>query len=219
LSLLRRGAADVIGRCAARGTGVIVYSPMESGLLSGSFSAERVAALPANDWRRSASEYTGERLIRNLRFVDALRPVADRHDVSVAAIAVARTLAWPGVTGAIVGARRPAQVADMAVAAGCHCPPRTWPRSQQHLRRPVPVLDRSGRTESFPRHTTHGPRLPGPPRQRRLTGTDVNVHNSNAAIQPTAGVIRAPVAQDGAARTPPMYRTWRRISLWIEGVT
>jgi aryl-alcohol dehydrogenase-like predicted oxidoreductase len=61
LSLLRRGAADVIARCAARGTGVIVYSPMESGLLSGSFSAERVAALPANDWRRSAAEYTGER--------------------------------------------------------------------------------------------------------------------------------------------------------------
>jgi aryl-alcohol dehydrogenase-like predicted oxidoreductase len=122
LSLLRRGAADVIARCAARGTGVIVYSPMESGLLSGSFSAERVAALPANDWRRSAAEYTGERLTRNLRLVEALRAVAARHDVSVAAIAVAWTLAWPGVTGAIVGARRPTQVADMAIAAGLSLP-------------------------------------------------------------------------------------------------
>ena len=79
----------------------------ESGLLSGSFSAGRAAALPANDWRRTAREYTGERLARNLRLVDALRPVAARHGVTVAAVAIAWTFAWPGVTGAIVarGAR------------------------------------------------------------------------------------------------------------------
>ena len=71
-------------------TGVIIYSPMESGLLSGSFSAERVAALPANDWRRSAAEYTGERLTRNLRLVDALHPVADRYD------AASQRSRWPG---------------------------------------------------------------------------------------------------------------------------
>jgi len=118
LSLLRRGAADLAAHCAAQETGVIVYSPMESGLLSGSFSAERVTALPASDWRRVADEYNGERLARNLHLVDALRPIAARHGVSVAAVAVAWTLAWPGVTGAIVGARRPAQVDDMVTAAG-----------------------------------------------------------------------------------------------------
>jgi aryl-alcohol dehydrogenase-like predicted oxidoreductase len=117
LSLLRRDAADVIAWCLTHATGAIVYSPMESGLLSGSFSAEGVAALPANDWRRTAREYTGERLARNLRLVDALRPTAARHGVTVAAVAVAWTLAWPGVTGAIVGARRPAQIDDIMAAA------------------------------------------------------------------------------------------------------
>ncbi|HEU0239935.1 MAG TPA: aldo/keto reductase [Micromonosporaceae bacterium] len=117
LSLLRRDAADLIGECATRGTGVIVYSPMESGLLSGSFTASRVADLPANDWRRTAPEYTGDQLARNLALVDALRPIAARHGTSVAAVAVAWTLSWPGVTGAIVGVRRPAQIADMVAAA------------------------------------------------------------------------------------------------------
>ncbi|HKE67180.1 MAG TPA: aldo/keto reductase [Micromonosporaceae bacterium] len=117
LSLLRRDAGDVIGHCAAQRTGVIVYSPMESGLLSGSFTAARVAALPANDWRRTAAEYTGDQLARNLSLVDALRPIATRHEASVAAVAVAWTLAWPGVTGAIVGARRTAQIGDMVAAA------------------------------------------------------------------------------------------------------
>ena len=118
LSLLRRDAVDDIAACAAQGTGVIVYSPMESGLLTGSFTAQRVAALPATDWRRTGAQYTGEALSRNLRLVDGLRPIADRYDASVAAVAVAWTLAWPGVTGAIVGVRRPTQIADVAAAAG-----------------------------------------------------------------------------------------------------
>jgi aryl-alcohol dehydrogenase-like predicted oxidoreductase len=110
-SLIRRTtAAEEIPWCAAQGTGVIVYSPMQSGLLTDSFTAERVATLAADDWRRRAPEFQPPRLAANLALRDALRPLAARRGVSVAALAVAWTLAWPGVTGAIVGARSPEQV-------------------------------------------------------------------------------------------------------------
>ncbi len=105
----RRAAADVIPWCATNGTAVIVYSPMQSGLLTGAFSKERVAALPDDDWRSSDDDFTTS-LDANLALVDALRPVAQRHGASLAEVAVAWTLAWTGVTGAIVGARRPEQV-------------------------------------------------------------------------------------------------------------
>jgi aryl-alcohol dehydrogenase-like predicted oxidoreductase len=119
LSLLRRDAAGAeIAWCAAHDTGVIAYSPMESGLLSGGFSAERAAALPVTDWRRTAAEFTGDALRRNLALVDAVRPIAARHGVPVAAVVVAWTLAWDGVTGAIVGARRPDQVDGWLPATG-----------------------------------------------------------------------------------------------------
>ncbi|MER9242631.1 aldo/keto reductase [Mesorhizobium sp. M0633] len=94
----------------AHETGVIVYSPMQSGLLTGGFSVERAQALPKDDWRSRNAEFSGEKLTRNLAFADALKPIAERHSTSVAAAAIAWTLAWPGMTGAIVGARSPAQV-------------------------------------------------------------------------------------------------------------
>ena len=96
--------------CAANGTGVIVYSPMQAGLLTGSFSRERAASLPPNDWRSRNSDFTGEGLVRNLAVADAMRPVAERHQTTMASVAVAWALAWRGVTGAIVGARNPKQV-------------------------------------------------------------------------------------------------------------
>src|SRR5207244_9862284 len=96
--------------CAEHATGVIVYSPMQSGLLTDGFTAARVAALPPDDWRRRSPEFQQPRLGRNLALRDALQPIARRHDTTVSAVAVAWTLAWPGVTGAIVGARTPAQV-------------------------------------------------------------------------------------------------------------
>lgn len=108
-SALDRSAAGELAWAAEHGTGAIVYQPMHSGLLTGAFDAARVAALPANDWRRTAPPFTTE-LERNLRVADALRAVAARHGSTVPAAAVAWTLAWPGVTGAIVGARRPDQV-------------------------------------------------------------------------------------------------------------
>ncbi|HEY0970002.1 MAG TPA: aldo/keto reductase [Gemmatimonadales bacterium] len=109
-SAIRRTAADELRWCAAHDTGVIVYSPMQSGLLTGSFTRERAASLAPDDWRSRSSNFTGEGLERNLALADALRPVAARHDTTVATIAVAWTLAWPGVTAAIVGARSPGQV-------------------------------------------------------------------------------------------------------------
>jgi aryl-alcohol dehydrogenase-like predicted oxidoreductase len=113
LSLLRPEAAqDVIPWCAAHDTGVIVYSPLESGLLTGSLTDE----LPPDDWRAASPEFAARR--EQARPVLArLRPVAARHGVPVAAIAVAWTLTRPGVTGAIVGARRPEQI-DGWLAAG-----------------------------------------------------------------------------------------------------
>jgi len=117
-SLIRRqAAADVIPWSAAHGTGVIVYSPMQSGILTDTFSGERVQAMAADDWRRRSPQFQEPQLSRNLALRDALRPIAARHDVPVAAVAVAWTLSWPGVSGAIVGARSPSQV-DGWLAAG-----------------------------------------------------------------------------------------------------
>lgn len=106
----REAAAQEIPWCAEHETGVICYSPMQSGLLTDSFSADRVAALAADDWRRRSSEFQQPRLDRNLALRDALKPIAKRHGSTASATAIAWTLAWPGVTGAIVGARSAAQV-------------------------------------------------------------------------------------------------------------
>ncbi len=117
-SLINRGAAaDVLPWCAAHGTGVIVYSPMQSGLLTDTFSARRVASLDDDDWRLGSPDFTSPRLERNLALRDALRPMADRHGASVAAVAVAWVLSFDAVTGAIVGARSPAQVEGWLRAA------------------------------------------------------------------------------------------------------
>ncbi len=111
LSLINRSAAEKeIRWCAAHGTGVIVYSPMQSGLLTDRFTAERVKTLAADDWRRGSAEFQGPNLSRNVALRDALRPIAERHGATVAAVAIAWTLALRGVSGAIVGARTPEQV-------------------------------------------------------------------------------------------------------------
>jgi aryl-alcohol dehydrogenase-like predicted oxidoreductase len=111
LSLINRDALEKeIPWCASHGTGVIGYSPMQSGLLTESFSEARVAALAADDWRSHAPEFQQPNLGRNLALRDGLRPIARRHGTSVSSIAIAWALARPGVTGAIVGARTAAQV-------------------------------------------------------------------------------------------------------------
>jgi len=106
----REVAAAEIPWCVEHGTGVLAYSPMQSGLLTDSFTGDRARSLAPDDWRRRSAEFQEPRLSRNLALRDALRPIATRHDTTVATVAVAWVLAWPGVTGAIVGARSPAQV-------------------------------------------------------------------------------------------------------------
>jgi aryl-alcohol dehydrogenase-like predicted oxidoreductase len=124
-SLINRAAAEnEIPWCASHGTGVICYSPMQSGLLTDSFTVDRVASLAADDWRRRAPEFQEPRLRRNLLLRDALVPIAKRHESSVSSIAIAWTLAWPGVTGAIVGARSPKQVDGWIDAASICLTPR-----------------------------------------------------------------------------------------------
>ena len=113
----REVAADLLPWCVDHGTGVIVYSPMASGLLTGSFTAQRAAALGSDDWRGASEDFVGEGLRRNLQLVEAVRPVAERHGVSVGAVAIAWTLAFDGVTAAIVGARSPEQVDGWLPAA------------------------------------------------------------------------------------------------------
>jgi aryl-alcohol dehydrogenase-like predicted oxidoreductase len=113
LSLLSRHARDaLIPWCLEHGTGVIVYSPQASGLLTGSFSRERLEQLAPDDFRHRAPPFQEPKLSQNLALVERIRPIAERLGCTVSALAVAWTLAIPGVTGAIVGARRPEQVVD-----------------------------------------------------------------------------------------------------------
>jgi len=118
-SMLKRGIeAEILPYCAAQNIGVIVYSPMHSGLLSGSMTRERVKAMPDDDWRKTKSpEYQEPKLTRNLQLVEKLRAIGARHGRSPGEVAIAWTLRLPAVTGAIVGARRPAQVDGFIGAA------------------------------------------------------------------------------------------------------
>jgi aryl-alcohol dehydrogenase-like predicted oxidoreductase len=111
------GADDVLLWAREHETGVIVYSPMVSGLLTGAFTAARAARLEPGDWRADHPDFTDPALSANLALAGALRPVAGRHGVTSAAVAVAWTLAFPEVTGAIVGARSPGQVDGWLPAA------------------------------------------------------------------------------------------------------
>jgi aryl-alcohol dehydrogenase-like predicted oxidoreductase len=118
LNMLRRDAiADTLPWCVGQETGVIVYSPMRSGLLTGGFSPDRCAKLPADDWRRGDPDFREPALARNLALVEQLEPIASEVGASLPELAVAWTLAWPGVTGAIVGARRPEQLEGWIGAA------------------------------------------------------------------------------------------------------
>jgi aryl-alcohol dehydrogenase-like predicted oxidoreductase len=107
---------EILPYCLDNGIGVINYSPMVSGLLTGRMSAERVAQMPADDWRRKAVEFNEPRLSRNLRLVELLREIGAAHEVAPGAVAVAWTLHHPAITAAIVGGRGAAQVRGMAAA-------------------------------------------------------------------------------------------------------
>jgi len=120
-SLVHREVEDeVLPYCLNEGIGVIVYSPMASGLLTGAMTRERAAKLPADDWRRNHADFTEPDLSRNLALVERLRQLATRYDRSVGEVAIAWTLHNPAVTGAIVGARNPRQAEGVMRAGDLH---------------------------------------------------------------------------------------------------
>jgi aryl-alcohol dehydrogenase-like predicted oxidoreductase len=117
-SLLDREVEEeILPFCEREGIGVIVYSPMASGLLTGKMTRERIEGLPDNDWRRRSERFQEPQLSRNLELVERLERVAERHGVSPGAVAVAWTLRNPAVDGAITGFRRPDQVEPILAAA------------------------------------------------------------------------------------------------------
>jgi aryl-alcohol dehydrogenase-like predicted oxidoreductase len=111
---------DVLPFCQEHNIGVIVYSPMQSGLLTGTMTPERIRNLPKDDWRGRDVEFNEPRLSRNLKLVDLLREIGKPYGKTPGQVAIAWTLANPAVTGAIVGARRPDQVEQNVGAADLH---------------------------------------------------------------------------------------------------
>jgi aryl-alcohol dehydrogenase-like predicted oxidoreductase len=110
-SLIRRGVEEaILPFCREHNIGVLAYSPMQSGLLTGAMTPERVAGFPADDWRRNNPEFKEPRLSRNLRLAQLLGEIGSRHGASAGEVAIAWVLANPAVTGAIVGPRSPSQV-------------------------------------------------------------------------------------------------------------
>ena len=117
-SLLNREVEeDILPYCAYRDIGVIVYSPMASGLLTGAMTPERAAKLPKDDWRSRHADFQEPRLSRNLQLVEKLREIGNRHGRSPGEVAIAWTLRNPAVTGAIVGARTARQANGVMRAA------------------------------------------------------------------------------------------------------
>jgi aryl-alcohol dehydrogenase-like predicted oxidoreductase len=116
-SMLRRAVEEeILPFAQGNGIGVINYSPMVSGLLTGTMTAERIAALPADDWRHRGSEFSEPRLSRNLRLVEVLREIGNGHNVNPGVVAVGWALHHPAITAAIVGGRSAWQVEGLAPA-------------------------------------------------------------------------------------------------------
>ena len=111
---------EILPYCLSEGIGVLVYSPMASGLLTGAMTRERAAKLPADDWRRGHPDFTEPNLSHNLALVGRMRETANRHKRSVGEVAIAWTLRHPAVTGAIVGARNARQAEGVMRAGEVH---------------------------------------------------------------------------------------------------
>jgi aryl-alcohol dehydrogenase-like predicted oxidoreductase len=111
---------DILPYCLREGIGVIVYSPMASGLLTGAMTRRRIAKLPEDDWRKHHSDFTEPNLSRNLALVERLQQIAQRHGRSAGEVAIAWTLHNPAVTGAIAGARNARQAEGVMRAGDLH---------------------------------------------------------------------------------------------------
>lgn len=117
-SMLARGVEQsILPYCQKNHIGVIVYSPMRSGLLTGAMTRERIENFAADDWRRNNPDYHEPKLTRNLKLVDLLKEIGGRHQVTPGEVAIAWTLRRPEVTGAIVGLRKPGQASGVLGAA------------------------------------------------------------------------------------------------------
>lgn len=117
-SLLDRSVEkEVLPYCQQHAMGVIVYSPMASGLLTGTMTKKRVADMPEDDWRKTGAEFQEPRLSRNLALTDLLSEIGKAHHVSAGVVAIAWTLHNPAVTAAIVGSRHPSQVEETVAVA------------------------------------------------------------------------------------------------------
>jgi aryl-alcohol dehydrogenase-like predicted oxidoreductase len=117
---------DLLPYCAENDIGVIVYSPMESGLLTGKYDRERIEDMPDEDWRKDSTQFTEPELSANLKVIEGLRPIAERNGKTLAQLAIAWVLRRPEVTAAIVGARDPDQIEE-TVEAG------EWRLSEEDL--------------------------------------------------------------------------------------
>jgi len=116
-SMLERGVEDdLLEYCAAHSIGVIAYSPMKAGLLTGKYTREKIDALPKEDWRRGSDQFKEPRLSANLKLIEQLKPIAERNNLSMGQLAIAWVLRRPEVTAAIVGARRPQQIEETVKA-------------------------------------------------------------------------------------------------------
>ncbi len=117
-SMLARGVEEeLLSYCAAHQIGVIIYSPMQAGLLTGKVTREWVEQLPEDDWRKRNPRFRDPELSANLALVEGLRPIAERAGKTVAQLALAWVLRRPEVTAAIVGARRPSQIEETVAAS------------------------------------------------------------------------------------------------------
>jgi aryl-alcohol dehydrogenase-like predicted oxidoreductase len=117
-SMLHREVEDeLLGFCGKNNIGVIVYSPMQRGLLTGKFNAERVANLPDGDHRKASPDFQQPQFGATLRLVEQLRPIAERNGRTLAQLAISWVLRRPEVTAAIVGARKPSQITETAPAS------------------------------------------------------------------------------------------------------
>jgi aryl-alcohol dehydrogenase-like predicted oxidoreductase len=114
---------EILPFAQSEGIGVIVYAPMSSGLLTGAMTRERIASLPDDDWRKRDARFQEPALSEHLATVERLQAVAERHDTTAGAVAIAWTLQNPAVDGAIVGFRRPEQVGPLVVAANLELAP------------------------------------------------------------------------------------------------
>jgi aryl-alcohol dehydrogenase-like predicted oxidoreductase len=135
-SLIRPEVEDsILPYCGSHNIGVIAYSPMASGLLTGKMTRERIAAMPADDWRKEKNRHYQEPLLsRNLALVEKLAAIGAKHGKNPGEVAVAWVLRHPAVTGAIVGARKPGQLKELIGAADWLLTPTEVEEVQQFLK-------------------------------------------------------------------------------------